>query len=77
MPQPDHPSPEPVFVNTTNAIELYEINPNTILSRRSNFGVATYEAVKKMKADGIISGNEDGKELLEYLKSCTWMGQGI
>lgn len=41
------------------------INPKTILSRTSNFGVATYEAVKKMKADGLISGLEDGKELLE------------
>jgi hypothetical protein len=41
------------------------INPKTILGRTSNLGVATYEAVKKMKADGLISGNEDGKELLE------------
>ncbi|KAF2629356.1 hypothetical protein BU25DRAFT_465519 [Macroventuria anomochaeta] len=99
MPQPGRPSPEPVFVNTTNAMELYEnvvlnrrrhadweidfsstyllhgfsmshyhdyINPKIILSRTSTFGVATYETVKKMKADGIISGNEDGKELLGF-----------
>lgn len=39
------------------------INPKTILSRTSNFGVATYDVVKKMRADGLISGNEDGKSL--------------
>ena len=97
MPNPGRPSPKPVVVNTTNAMELYEnvvlnrrrraewemdfsstyllhgfsmgrygnwINPKTILSRTSNFGVATYDAVKKMKEDGIITGNEDGSELL-------------
>lgn len=96
--QPGQSSPEPVFVNTTNPMELYDnvvlnrrkragwemdfsstyllhgfsmsqyldyINPKTILSRTSNFGVATYEVVKKMKADGLISGNEDGEEPLE------------
>jgi hypothetical protein len=41
------------------------INPKTILGRTSNFGVATYDAVKKMRADGLISGNEDGKEPLD------------
>lgn len=43
------------------------INPKVILSRKSNFGVATYDAVKKMKEDGIITGNEDGK--IEFLES--------
>ncbi|KAJ4331806.1 hypothetical protein N0V95_009808 [Ascochyta clinopodiicola] len=41
------------------------INPKTILSRTSNFGVATYDAVVQMRKDGIVSGEEDGKELLE------------
>ncbi|KZM23864.1 hypothetical protein ST47_g4974 [Ascochyta rabiei] len=36
-----------------------------ILSRTSNFGVATYDAVVKMREDGIISGEENGKALLE------------
>lgn len=44
---------------------LDHINPKTILSRTSNFGVATFDVVKKMKADGLVSGDEDGKELLE------------
>lgn len=97
-PQLGRPSPEPILVNTTNPMELYEnvvlnrrrraewemdfsstyllhgfsmsryldyINPKTILSRTSNFGVATYDAVKTMKAHGLITGNEDEKELLE------------
>ncbi|UPX21260.1 uncharacterized protein EKO05_0011452 [Ascochyta rabiei] len=41
------------------------INPKMILSRTSNFGVATYDAVVKMREDGIISGEENGKALLE------------
>ncbi|KAH6625759.1 hypothetical protein C7974DRAFT_206923 [Boeremia exigua] len=98
-PNPGHPSPKPLFTNTTNPMELYEnlvlnrrrraewemdfsatyllhgfsmshyldfINPKTILSRTSNLGVATYDVVKKMKSDGLISGNEDGKEPLEF-----------
>ena len=44
------------------------INPKTLLSRASNFGDAIYDTVKKMMADGIINGTEDGKELdLELL----------
>ena len=44
------------------------IDPKTLLSRASNFGDAIYDAVKKMLADGIINGTEDGKELdLELL----------
>ncbi|KAF2995578.1 hypothetical protein E8E13_004418 [Curvularia kusanoi] len=38
------------------------INPKTILSRTSNFGVATYDVVKKMREDGLITGEEDGTE---------------
>ena len=34
------------------------ISPKVVLSRTSNFGVATYEAVKKMVADGLVSGEE-------------------
>lgn len=97
LPNPGRPSPKPVVVNTTDAMELYEnvvlnrrmradwemdfsstyllhgfsmssygdwINPKTLLSRTSNFGVATYDVVKQMKEDGIITGNEDGKEPL-------------
>ncbi len=41
------------------------VNPKTILSRTTNFGIATYEVVKKMKEDGLIKGDEDGTELAE------------
>ena len=34
------------------------ISPKVILSRTSNFGVATYEVVRKMRDDGLISGEE-------------------
>ena len=39
--------------------EYYKyINPSTILSRTSNFGVATYNIVRHMVDQGYISGNE-------------------
>ncbi|KAI4645562.1 uncharacterized protein J4E78_009476 [Alternaria triticimaculans] len=39
--------------------EYYKyINPSTILSRTSNFGVATYDIVRHMVDQGYISGNE-------------------
>lgn len=95
LPNPGRASPEPVHVDTTDAMEMYEnvvlnrrrraewemdfsstyllhgfamgsyhpwINPKTILSRTSNFGVATYEAVKQMVQDGVVTGEEDGCE---------------
>ena len=34
------------------------ISPKVILSRTSNFGVATYEVVKKMRDDELVSGEE-------------------
>jgi hypothetical protein len=34
------------------------ISPKVILSRTSNFGVATYEVVKMMMADGLVGGEE-------------------
>ncbi|KAJ4314671.1 hypothetical protein N0V94_006352 [Neodidymelliopsis sp. IMI 364377] len=97
MPNPGAPSPEPIYANTTDPIELYKntllnrqrradwemdfssaymlhgtsmekyhdwINPETILSRTSNFGVAMYDIVRWMQEDGLVSGDEDGKGLL-------------
>ncbi|KAJ8109852.1 hypothetical protein OPT61_g7155 [Boeremia exigua] len=97
-PNSGRPSPEPLFANTTDPMELYEnivlnrrrrsdwemdfsstyllhafsmaryydyINPKTILSRTSNFGIATYDVVTKMRADGLISGEEDAQEPLD------------
>ncbi|KNG45404.1 glycoside hydrolase family 31 protein [Stemphylium lycopersici] len=40
--------------------EYYEfVNPKTILSRTSNFGVATYDIVRHMVDQGYISGDEE------------------
>jgi hypothetical protein len=97
MPNPGAPSPEPIYANTTDSMELYDnallnrqrhadwemdfsssyllhgismdkyhdwINPKTILSRTSNFGVAMYDVIRWMQEDGLVSGDEDGKELL-------------
>jgi hypothetical protein len=40
------------------------ISPKVILSRTSNFGVATYEVVKMMRDDGFV-GEEEGWEGIE------------
>ena len=51
------------------SISYYQdhINLRTLLSRTSIFGVDTCDAAKKMIANGIVIGNDDGKELdLEF-----------
>ncbi|KAJ4986106.1 hypothetical protein SVAN01_08370 [Stagonosporopsis vannaccii] len=71
-PHPDRLSPIPDASTPQDPMELYE---RIMLNRRrraewemdfssttSNCVVATYDAVKKMKADGLIGGDEDEKE---------------
>ncbi|KAJ4363455.1 hypothetical protein N0V83_009748 [Neocucurbitaria cava] len=41
----------------TSGYQQY-INPRAVLSRRSNFGIATYAIVKAMVAEGLIEGTE-------------------
>ncbi|KAF2733915.1 hypothetical protein EJ04DRAFT_438134 [Polyplosphaeria fusca] len=40
----------------------HNITPKKILSRTSNYGIATWEIVKKMLSEGLVTGNEDGDE---------------
>jgi hypothetical protein len=90
------PSPEPLRINSTDPIEIYEnmvqnrrrrmhwemdfsatyllhafgqgqnnvnITPKKILARTSNYGIATWPVVEKMKEEGHIEGDEDEQVL--------------
>ncbi|KAF2122894.1 hypothetical protein BDV96DRAFT_608721 [Lophiotrema nucula] len=37
----------------------HDITPKKILSRTSNYGIATWEVVRRMKVEGHVSGDED------------------